>query len=65
MKRWYHRVNPIMISCFKVQPFLDAVIKAFRKEYCPNQNLSIDEAMVAFKGQLKLNMKQYVPLEMI
>ena len=49
----------------KVQPFLDAVIKAFHKEYCPTQNLSIDEAMVAFKGQLKLNMKQYVPLEMI
>ena len=50
---------------FKVQLFLDAVIKAFHKEYCPTQNLSIDEAMVAFKGQLKLNMKQYVPLEMI
>ena len=50
---------------FKVQPVLDAVIKAFHKEYYPNQNLSIDEAMVAFKGQLKPNMKQYVPLKMI
>ena len=47
---------------FKIQPFPDAVIKG---EYCPNQNLTIDEAMVAFKGQLKPNMKQYVPLKMI
>lgn len=57
--------QPDQHKLFKVQPFLDAVIKAFHKEYCPNQNLTIDEAMVAFKGQLKPNMKQYVPLKMI
>ena len=48
---------------FKVRPFLEAVVKACREEYRPRQNLSVDEAMVAFKGQL--SMKQYVPLKPI
>ena len=48
---------------FKVRPFLEAVVKACQEEYWPCQNLSVDEAMVAFKGQL--SMKQYVPLKPI
>lgn len=39
---------------FKVRPFLEAVVKACREEYWPCQNLSVDEAMVAFKGQLSM-----------
>ena len=38
-------------------------MKACQEEYWPCQNLSVDEAMVAFKGQL--SMKQYVPLKPI
>ncbi len=34
-----------------------------RIKYKPHQNLAVDEAMIAFKGQL--SMKQYVPLEPI
>lgn len=43
----------------KVRLFLDAVVKSFHKQYRLNQNLSVDEAMVAFKGQL--SMKQNIP----
>ena len=46
---------------FKVRPFLDAVVKNLREEYRPKQNLSVDEAMVGFKGQL--SMKQYLPMK--
>ncbi|XP_068739096.1 piggyBac transposable element-derived protein 4-like [Montipora capricornis] len=51
------------VKLFKIRPFLNPVIKSFCKEYRPNQNLSVDEAMVAFKGQL--SMKQYIPLKPI
>ena len=44
---------------FKVRPFLDAVVKNLREEHRPKQNLSVDEAMVGFKGQLSI--KQYLP----
>lgn len=46
---------------FKVRPFLDAVVKNLREEYRPKQNLSVDEAMIGFKGQLSL--KQYLPIK--
>jgi len=29
-------------------------VKACREEYRPRQNLAVDEAMVAFKGQLSI-----------
>ena len=44
---------------FKVRTLLDAITKQFREVYNPPQNLSIDEAMIAFKG--RLSMKQYMP----
>lgn len=46
-----------------MHPFLDAVVKHFCEEYRPKQNLSVDEGMVAFKGQL--SMKQYLPMKPI
>lgn len=55
------RGHPNHDKLFKVRPLLKAVVKACREEYRPCQNLSVDEAMVAFKGQL--SMKQYVPLK--
>ena len=57
------RGQPNHDKLFKVRPFLEAVVKACQEEYRPRQNLSVDEAMVAFKGQL--SMKQYVPLNPI
>lgn len=57
------RGQPNHDKLFKVRPFLEAVVKACREEYRPTQNLSVDEAMVAFKGQLSL--KQYMPLKPI
>ena len=36
-------------------------LRCGREEYRPTQNLSVDEAMVGFKGQL--SMKQYLPMK--
>lgn len=55
------RGQPNHDKLFKVRPFLDAVVKNLREEYHPKQNLSVDEAMVGFKGQL--SMKQYLPMK--
>ena len=46
---------------FKIRPLFEAVNRKFLEEYQPSQNLSVDEAMIAFKGQLA--MKQYLPLK--
>ena len=48
---------------FKIRPLLDAIVAAFKDEYRRKQNLSVDEAMVKFKGQL--SMKQYMPMKPI
>ena len=48
---------------FKVRPLLDAITKQFCEVYNPAQNLSIDEAMIAFKGRLSI--KQYMQQEPI
>lgn len=43
----------------KVQSVIDAVLEACLSTYNPNKNLSIDEAMIAFKGRSSI--KQYMP----
>ena len=48
---------------FKVRPLLDAITKQFREVYNPAQNLSIDEAMIAFKGRLSI--QQYMSMKPI
>ena len=40
---------------FKVRPLLDSVVEAIKSEYRPSKNVSIDEAMIPFKGRLFLN----------
>ena len=45
---------------FKVRPILDSIVEAMKSEYRPSKNVSIDEAMIPFKGRLSL--KQYMPL---
>ena len=44
---------------FKVRPLLDSVVEAIKSEYRPSKNVSIDEAMIPFKGRLAL--KQFFP----
>ena len=46
-------------SLFKIQHALDIIKKTFSECYRPGKNMSIDEAMVAFKGRTPL--KQYLP----
>ena len=45
----------------KIKPILERVRKVIRSVYCPPQNISIDEAMIPFKGRSTL--KQYMPLK--
>ena len=37
---------------FKVRAFLDLILPTFESEYTPNQSVTIDEAMIPFKGRL-------------
>ena len=48
----YHRLQ-------KVKPIIDAITSACLSIYNPSANLSIDEAMIAFKGRSAI--KQYMP----
>ena len=47
----------------KVQPVIDHLGEAFRSVYCLPQNVSVDEAMIPFKGRSSL--KQYIPLKLV
>ena len=46
-----------------MQPLLDSVVESIKSEYRPSKNVSIDEAMIPFKGRLSL--KQYMPLKLV
>ena len=35
----------------KIQPFIDLIIPLFQRHLNPSQELSIDEAMIAFRGR--------------
>ena len=45
----------------KVDPVISALKQNFQAAYYPNREVSIDGAMIPFKGQS--SMKQYVPLK--
>ena len=47
----------------KIRPILNSIADTFCRIYCPHQNVSVDEAMVPFKGRSTL--KQYTPLKPI
>jgi len=53
------RDDPRYDPLFKVRPLLDNVAKNFRTVYKPGRDLSVDEAMVGYKG--RLHFKQYMP----
>ena len=44
---------------YKIRPFLDLVVKAFQSVYIPNQELSVDESIIGYKGRLLWI--QYIP----
>lgn len=46
---------------YKVRPLLDSVVSSIQSEYRPAKNLSIDEAMISFKG--RLGIKQHMLLK--
>ena len=48
---------------FKVRPLRDRVIERCQTELRPERDLSVDEAMIKFKG--RLSMKQYMPMKPI
>ena len=45
----------------KLRPLLDALNKQIKIYYDPNRQVSVDEAMVAFKG--RIGFKQYMPMK--
>lgn len=55
------RGEPGFDKCHKIRPILEKVAKNCLTKYHPNRELSIDEAMVGFKGRSSL--KQYLPMK--
>ena len=43
----------------KIKPFIDLILKKFKQNYVPNQNVSIDESLLGWKGNL--SWVQYIP----
>ena len=58
---WNENPNPGHDKLFKVHPVLDHVVQGCKMEPRPQKDLSVDEVMVKFKGQL--GMKQYMPMK--
>ena len=57
------RDHPSFSRLQKVQPVLSIIKKSMSQAYSPHCQLSIDEAMVPFKG--RSSMKQYMPIKPI
>ena len=43
---------PIPNKRSKIQPILDLIVPLFQQRLIPSQELSIDEAMIAFRGRV-------------
>ena len=46
-------------ALFKIRPFFEPLIANFQAAYTPNREMSVDEAMIGFKG--RLSFIQYLP----
>ena len=53
------RGQPGYDKLFKLRPFMDPLIHSFKEMFVPQQQLSIDEAMISYKG--RLSFLQYLP----
>ena len=54
-------LHPAVPKLGKVQPIIDKLSHRFQAVYSPGKNVSVDEAMIPFKGRSTL--KQYMPLK--
>ena len=54
------RDNPDFDKLFKVRPLVDSLKANFKLQYKPHEVLSVDEAMIRFKGRTSL--VQYMPI---
>ena len=55
------RGQPGFDKLYKIRPLLNILISNFQNVYSPHREVSIDEAMVGFKG--RNTMKQYMPMK--
>lgn len=53
------RGSPNFNKLYKVQPFLDMLLKRFQDNFDPGEYIAVDESMIKFKGRSTL--KQYMP----
>ena len=53
------RGQPGYDKLFKLRPFIDPLIQSFQQMFIPQQQLSMDEVMISFKG--RLSFLQYLP----
>ena len=57
----FSRDQPHHDKLFKVRTYLDLVLPTFESEYTIHKSVTIDEAMIPFKGML--GFKQYIKNE--
>ena len=55
------RGTPGYDKLYKVRPLIDHLVPKLKENYNPSKNLSVDEAMIGFKG--RLSFKQYMPMK--
>jgi len=55
----YDPNDPQRDRLYKIRPLLDYLVKRFQEVYYPSREISIDEQLLKFKGQL--HFKQYIP----
>ena len=53
------REHPDYDRASKIRPIIDKLVHKFQEVYLPDQNLSVDESLIAFKG--RTTMLQYMP----
>ena len=55
---WKRDERYFMLGTNKVRYMFDKIRNAFKSEYIPHEEISVDESMVPFKG--RLSFKQYI-----
>eukprot|EP00106_Octopus_bimaculoides_P016965 XP_014784407.1 PREDICTED: uncharacterized protein LOC106879391 [Octopus bimaculoides] len=51
--------DPNYDPLYKVRPIIDLLVNNYRTVYLPGKNLSVDEAMIGYKG--RVHFRQYMP----
>ena len=53
------REEPAYDMLYKVRPFMDNILENYKMHYQPQQQISVDESMITYKGRLCFI--QYMP----